>query len=140
MRVLVTEAGFGDSDRLVERLRGVGVEVIPCHEATGLCRALTAGGCPLDHQDGSVDLVLDVRGMADGLTAREYGAVCAVRAGVPLRIVSAEPGLPAVAPAGLRTTAAVMTEDEVVGVCSGADDVARATLLGWPGSGRSRTG
>lgn len=88
MRVLITEALFGDSDDLAETLHGVGAHVSRCHERAGICRALAPGRrCPLDERDG-VDLVVDVRAQLPELTAREYGAVCAVRARIPLVIVS----------------------------------------------------
>lgn len=132
MRVLVTETGFGDSDRLVDRLRAAGVDVVRCHDESGLCRALTPGGCPLDDMRRPVHVVLDVRGPGHHLTTREYGVVCAARAGLPLWIVPVEPHVPAVVPDGLRDVAPVIREDEVVAVCAG-DRTATAALLGWPG-------
>ena len=49
MHVLVTEARFGDSDRLVARLRELGIRVTGCHDRVQQCRALVPGQrCPVD--------------------------------------------------------------------------------------------
>ena len=116
MHVLITEARFGDADDVVTSLRGAGCHVTRCHERVGICRALAPGGhCPLDGRD-HVDLVVDVRARLPELTAREYGAVCAVRARIPLAIVSATGEVPVVPP-GLEHRAAAVTKAELVGAC-----------------------
>ncbi|MGH3994791.1 MAG: hypothetical protein ACRDSN_20305 [Pseudonocardiaceae bacterium] len=118
MHVLVTEAHFGDSDRLVRQLRGLGMRVSTCHERVGYCRVLGPGGrCPLDDLTGPPDVVVDVRGTGNELTAREYGAVCAVRAMRPVWVVSADPELPVEIPAALRDLAITATQEEFLTMC-----------------------
>ena len=116
MHVLITEARFGDADGVAEMLHDAGCHVTRCHDRVGICRALApAGHCPLDNRD-PVDLVVDVRAPLPELTAREYGAVCAVRARIPLAIVSATDELPMV-PAGLERRAAAVTKTELLDAC-----------------------
>lgn len=87
-----------------------------CHADSGLCRALAPGSrCPLDGRADPVDLVVDVRGADDGLTVREYGVVCALRAGRPVFVVEADPLVGPVAPAGL---AARVTVASVAGLAA----------------------
>lgn len=113
MHVLVTEAKFGDSDRLVERLRRLGCRVSTCHGQSGLCRVLAPGDhCPLDRHE-PVDLMVDVRDGCDELTSREFGTVCAIRAEVPLLIVGVDPAVPAVVPAGLQRFARAVSADHL---------------------------
>jgi hypothetical protein len=134
MHVLVTEAHFGGSDRLIQRLRALGVRVTGCHDKVGYCRVLQSGGsCPLDASTDRVDLVVDVRGAGEELTAREYGAVCAVRDRRPVLIVGVDPDVPVVIPAGLRGHAIATTEEELVTMCLRRDQTLAAARLGWPG-------
>ncbi|SHG85323.1 hypothetical protein [Streptoalloteichus hindustanus] len=119
MRVLVTEADFGDGDEVVRRLRALGCRVSTCHGATGFCRALGPGGrCPLDLTGEPVDLVVDVRGRDEELTTREYGAVCAVRARRPLVVVGAAPDVPVRPPAAVRSWAAVASLPQLLAACA----------------------
>jgi len=133
MHILVTEAHFGDSTRLVERLRALGVEVTNCHDKVGYCRVLQPGGrCPLEAFTVNIDLVVDVRGSSEDLTAREYGAVCAVRAMRPVWIVPADPSVPAVVPAGLRSHAIAATEEQLLVLCQRRNQTGVAGQVGWP--------
>lgn len=117
MRVLLTEARFGDADALRRRLVGQGCRVASCHSKAGLCRALAPGGhCPLDEPDPP-GLLVDVRGQGGRLTAREFGAVCAVRAHVPVVLVSPDPEVPAEVPSGLENRVTVRDDDAVVRAC-----------------------
>ncbi len=75
------------------QLRAAGRTVLRCHEpgeASFPCNALIAGRrCPLDV---GVDVVLDVRARpVNPPSASEFGAVCALHAGVPL-VVAGVPG------------------------------------------------
>lgn len=116
MHVLITETLFGDADEVAELLHGAGCHISRCHERAGICRALAPGRrCPLDDGD-PVDLVVDVRAPLPELTAREYGAVCAVRARIPLVVVSTTDGEPVV-PDGLAHWAAAVTQDDLVAAC-----------------------
>lgn len=116
MHVLITEARFDDAQEVAERLHDAGCHVTRCHDRVGICRALApAGHCPLDNRE-PVDLVVDVRAASPELTAREYGAVCAVRARIPLAIVSATDELPVVPP-GLERRAAAVTRTELLDAC-----------------------
>jgi hypothetical protein len=134
MHVLMTEAHFGDGDRLAQRLRQLGVRVTQCHDRVGYCQVLRPGGrCPLDDLTDLVDAVVDVRGPGEELTAREYGAVCAVRAGRPVWVVGADPDAPAVVPAALRHVSRTATEDEFLAQCLLRHPAAAAARLGWPG-------
>lgn len=121
MHVLVTESMFGDADTAHEKLRAHGHEVSTCHANGGVCRAVSPGDfCPLDG-DRTVDLVIDVRGLDDEeLTAREYGTVCAIRAGVPLAVVSAIPSHPPVLPPGLSRHAWAYSADQLDRACADA--------------------
>ena len=85
MHVLVTEQNPGQSADLVRRLRFLGCTVSTCHDgSTDICKGVVPGGCPLEGRRPA-DLVVDVRGERE-LTAREYGAVCGVRAGLPVAL------------------------------------------------------
>jgi hypothetical protein len=131
MHVLVTEAHFGDGDRVVGLLRAIGVRVSCCHDRVGYCRALRPGDhCPLDREP--VDFVVDVRGAGAELTAREYGAVCAARARRPVWIVPADPSMPAQVPAALRDLAILATEEDLLTMCQRVDHAAAAVRLAHP--------
>ena len=124
MHVLITEARFGDADEVARSLRDAGCHVSRCHDRVGICRALApARHCPLDAGE-PVDLVVAVRARLTELNAREYGAVCAVRARIPLAIVAATDELPVVPP-GLEHWAAAVTRAELVDACRTAmrDDI-----------------
>ncbi|MGX7829594.1 hypothetical protein ACTG9Q_31340 [Actinokineospora sp. 24-640] len=106
--VLLTEARFGDAEPVAARLRETGAQVSTCHGDSGLCRALAPGSsCPLDGRVDRVDLVVDVRGTDEELTVREYGVVCALRAGRPVFVVEADPLVEPAAPAGLTARVTV---------------------------------
>jgi len=118
MNVLVTEAHFGASDRLVQRLRELGVRVTACHERVGFCKALQLGSrCPLDDYTDTVDLVVDVRGTNEELTTREYGMICGERAKRPVWVVGSDPDVPVVVPPAARDFAIPATEDELLLRC-----------------------
>jgi hypothetical protein len=119
MHVLITETLFGDADRLAERLREVGCRVSRCHGAAGICQALAPGGrCPLDGPE-PVDLVVDVRTPVGELTAREFGIVCGIRAGVRAAAVSVT-GIRPYLPPGLAGRATATTEDDLIRACRDA--------------------
>lgn len=116
MHVLITEARFGDAEEVAELLHDAGCHLTRCHDRVGICRALAPGRhCPLDNRD-PIDLVVDVRAPLPDLTAREFGAVCAVRARIPLAVVSATDELPVVPP-GLERWAAAVTRTELLDAC-----------------------
>ncbi|WP_216207304.1 hypothetical protein [Amycolatopsis aidingensis] len=117
MDVLVTESKFGDADAIAARLRAEGCTVHTCHSDMGICRALAPGaGCPLDGPY-PVGLMVDVRSGEEHLTAREFGVVCALRAGLQVVLVPAEPGLPVPVPPGLRQRTTLATADQLVDTC-----------------------
>jgi hypothetical protein len=127
MHVLVTESVFGDADAARRELCARGHEVSTCHGDGGVCRAVAPGGtCPLDAQR-PVDLVIDVRGL-DGkeLTTREYGAVCAIRAGVPLALLSTIPSQRPPLPAELARHAWTYPGDQLGKACADVQDAPRA--------------
>lgn len=131
MHVLLTEASFGDADFLVQPLRDAGCLVSRCHSRAGLCRALAVGGhCPLDEPFAQPDLVVDVRGQEAGLTAREFGVVCAVRDHVPVALVSPDPDVRAEVPPGLENRVTVIDVDGLLATCRAA-----ARHLGVPVAG-----
>lgn len=120
MRVLVTEAAFGESASVVDALRAAGLTVSTCHGRSGVCRALEAGQqCPLDAA-GSVDLVVDVRGQEPDVTAREFGLVCAVRGRVPVAVVGVDPSVRPRIPAGLAPWVTVTTLEGLLSTCRDA--------------------
>lgn len=119
MHVLVTEANFGDSARVLSRLRDLGCRISTCHTGTGLCRALEPGSrCPLD-EPGGVDLLVDVRSVGAELTAREFGAVCAVRAGVPAAVTDSDAGRAPTVPIGLENHVTPAAGDRLDAACRG---------------------
>jgi len=99
MRVMLTEATFDESAPVRADLEAAGFEVYPCHRRSGVCEAFT-GSCPLDLVDIDVAVVVRSGGRPE-LTTREFGAVCAHRAGVPLLVTSADELPPPVVPDGL---------------------------------------
>jgi hypothetical protein len=102
MRVLLTEATFDESVPVRTDLEVAGFDVYPCHRRSGVCQAFTSS-CPLDLVDIDVAVVVRSGGRAE-LTAREFGAVCAHRAGVPVLVTSADELPPPVVPVGLVAT------------------------------------
>jgi hypothetical protein len=87
MRVLVVESHLGASERLKGELTRRGHEVLACHEDQHVrhgCKAVDPdAGCPLDERN--VDAAVDVRrSYHPDPRPLEQGAVCAVRARVPL--------------------------------------------------------
>ena len=122
MRVLVTEAAFGESASVAAAWRAAGRDVTTCHGDTGVCLALQTGRrCPLDTL-GAVDLMLDVRGQEPELTAREFGVVCALRDRVPVAVVGVvNPSVRPSVPAGLESRVVVATLEKVLAACQSAD-------------------
>jgi hypothetical protein len=119
MHVLLTEAQSGGADAVATQLREIGCRVTGCHDRGGICRALApAGHCPLDGRE-PVDLVVDVRAPMPELTAREFGAVCAIRAGVPVIVVSTDGSRPVVPP-GLRRFVVAASHQELLDACADA--------------------
>ncbi|MFD5246120.1 hypothetical protein ACFWIW_16335 [Amycolatopsis sp. NPDC058340] len=117
MRVLLTEAVFGDSDAVAKALREAGCRVSACHVRSGICRAFSPGGtCPLDEADPP-DLAVDVRSHEAELTAREFGVVCALRARVPVVVTPAPGSGEPLIPQGIRQRVAVATREDLLGAC-----------------------
>jgi hypothetical protein len=116
MHVLVTEAQFGDADPLAERLRQIGCRVSRCHNSAGICQALAPGGrCPLDGAD-PIDLVVDVRPPVSDLTAREFGAICGIRARIPVAATGVNGTRPHLPP-GLDLRVVATTEHDLIDSC-----------------------
>ncbi|HEU0131167.1 MAG TPA: hypothetical protein VFQ85_09280 [Mycobacteriales bacterium] len=105
MRILVVEDRDGDSTDALLDLVEAGHTVVRCQPVGGElvpCAGLRNGSCPLDQP---VDLVVDVH-TGEGLSPRELGAFCAIRAGATVVTVGHSPApFPAV-----RTTAADLVE------------------------------
>jgi hypothetical protein len=76
------------------------------------CNALIPGvGCPLDRYD--VDVVLDISSRADSHPSiSEMGAICGLRAGIPL-VIAGISGLAGLSPWATRVPA----EGEIVATC-----------------------
>jgi len=119
MRVLVTEAMFDESRAVVTALRDLGCRVSPCHGRSGVCRALAPGGiCPLD-EDDRPDLAVDVRAAEPGLTAREFGVVCALRARVPVVMTTAGNTDAPIVPPGFEHRVAACSPEDLFDACQG---------------------
>lgn len=119
MRVLLTEAVFGDSDEVAKALRQSGCRVSPCHVRSGICRAFSPGGnCPFDEADPP-DLAVDVRSPEAELTAREFGVVCALRARVPVVVTPVPGSCGPLVPPGLEQRVTVATQEDLLGACQG---------------------
>lgn len=130
MHVLLAEASCGDGDALADRLRGIGCQVSRCHQGSGICQSqVPAGRCPLDGRT-PVDMLVDVRGKAAELTAREFGVVCALRSGVQVVVVPAGKARTAAVPRGLEDRVSVASQTELIDNCRSAMNV--QALPGWP--------
>lgn len=85
MRILVTETHAEAALPATRQLVDAGHEVVRCRADDGPafpCAGLEPGGCPVE---GGIDVALTVRsGPPAQPTAREDGAVCALRRHVPL--------------------------------------------------------
>ncbi|WP_215543847.1 hypothetical protein [Amycolatopsis sp. CA-230715] len=62
-------------------------------------------------------MLVDIRGRGDHLTAREFGAVCAVRARVPVVLVPPVPEVPVEVPDGLENRVTIGDAEAVVRIC-----------------------
>src|SRR5215468_5545558 len=84
MEILLTEAAPGDADAVASKLDAAGHNVSRCNlPGSDRCASLVNRvGCPL--QEGVISAVVDVRRGPRGFGLHELGAMCAVRAGVPL--------------------------------------------------------
>ncbi|MEV0067911.1 MULTISPECIES: hypothetical protein [unclassified Amycolatopsis] len=121
MHVLLTEATFGDCDPLYQPLRDNGCRVSRCRWQAGVWRALApASSCPLDDVTDPPGLMVDVRDGGGGVTAREFGVVCALRARVSVVLVAPAPGVRAPAPAGLANRATIADVRTLLGACRAA--------------------
>jgi hypothetical protein len=139
MHVLVTESTFGESARVGASLRALGCQVSTCHSTVGICRAFAPGDrCPLDGGH-PVDLVVDVRDQSAQLTAREYGVVCGSRARLPVVLVTEDPEVPVLVPAGLEARVTGTTTDSLLSACGQAVAL-RGAGPDRTGGGRSGTG
>lgn len=119
MRVLVMESDPYAADDAARELSAAGHDVVRCFErdlGNFPCNALYAGGhCPLD--DGEVDVAVVVRGHAwPSPMPRERGAVCAVRAGVPL----VDAGVTVRSPFERWAAVTVDATDSIVDACAAA--------------------
>jgi hypothetical protein len=88
VRVLVLETDVGAADEAIARLEAAGHEVVRCHDRDDHhafpCNALIRGGsCPLSGEGVDLALTVRARPMPEP-TAFEDGAVCALRAKVPV--------------------------------------------------------
>ena len=126
MHILVTESRAGRSTRLVAQLRELGCRVSTCHDGPTVCRAVAPGGaCPLDGADPA-GVVVDVR-VGDGeLTAREYGAVCGVRARRQVVFVDADEDRAASVPTGMNPHMTAVRVPALVRACADALNAERA--------------
>lgn len=113
MRVLVIEDTVGNSIDIVLDLVEAGHRVVRCQpigDTVEPCAGLTGGACPLDEQVG---VVVQVHDRDEGLTARELGAVCAVRVGIPIVNVGR---------AHSRVATVCTTADRLLGTIEALDD------------------
>jgi hypothetical protein len=116
MRVLVTEQHPGQSKDLAQRLRYLGCTVSTCHgDTTDICNGAVPGGCPLEGR-WPADLVIDVRGEVE-FTAREYGAVCGVRAGLPVVLTGLDWQDKPPVPDGLRPRVSAVRQNALLAGC-----------------------
>ena len=126
MHVLVTETRPGGATRLVARLRELGCRVSTCHDNGTVCVAVApGGGCPLDGRDPA-GVVVDVRADDAELTAREYGAVCGVRARRQVVFVHEDPERQPAIPRGMNPHMAAVRAPALVQACADALNTERA--------------
>jgi hypothetical protein len=90
MRTLLIESTPRGATAVASTLEASGHEVVRCHHVDGPavpCAGLTQDGCPIDGH-GPVDVAIAVHDRSEPeATAREAGATCAVRTGIPLLVV-----------------------------------------------------
>jgi hypothetical protein len=116
MHVLVTEQDPGQGADLARRLRYLGCKVSTCHDGSGdVCKGVVLGGCPLEGWR-SVDLVVAVRRERE-LTTREYGAVCGLRAGVPVMLTGVDWQDKPPVPDGLRPRVSAVRSNALLDSC-----------------------
>jgi len=116
MRILVTEQNPGQSKDLAQRLRYLGCTVSTCHgDNTDLCNGVVPGGCPLEGRFPA-DLVIGVRGETE-FTAREYGVVCGVRAGLPVVVTGLDWQDKPPVPDGLRSRVTAIRQNALLIGC-----------------------
>ncbi|EME55097.1 hypothetical protein [Amycolatopsis decaplanina] len=119
MRILLTEAEFDGAREVAAALRDLGCRVSPCHVRSGVCRALAPGGTCLLDEDDRPDLTVDVRGTEPGLTPREFGVVCALRARVPIVMTTAGDAGGPVVPPGFEHRVTACPPDDLFDACRG---------------------
>ncbi|AHH96946.1 hypothetical protein GCM10010174_73960 [Kutzneria viridogrisea] len=118
MHVLVTEQIAGDCADLVHALRELGCVVSTCHDAGGVCTAMSsARRCPLDGEP-RVDLLVDVRAGGTEMTVREFGAICAARAELPVMLVAPERLRRPTVPWGLHGRATAVRMSALLDACA----------------------
>jgi hypothetical protein len=123
---LVTESRAGCSARLVSELRELGCRVSTCHDAATVCMAVAlGGGCPLDGAEPA-SVVVDVRADDAELTAREYGAVCGVRARRQVVFVGVEDDRRPAVPRGMNPHMAAVQMPALVQACADTLNTERA--------------
>lgn len=125
MHILVTESKVGASDRLAHRLRELGCRVSTCHDGLTACRAVApGGGCPLDGADPA-GVVVDVRDGDGDLTAREFGAVCGVRARRQVVFVDVDEDRAGSVPTGMNPHMAAVHVPALLRACADALETER---------------
>jgi hypothetical protein len=119
MKVLITEQLPGSAAVVAGLLGEAGHQVTYCHasgQSNTQCIGLTSTGrCPL--ADLEVAVAVDSRTHAGPMTAREFGALCALRHGTPLVVTGPVPD-PAASP--WRDADARCEPDRVVDACEEA--------------------
>jgi hypothetical protein len=116
MHVLVTEQNPGQSKDLAQRLRYLGCTVSTCHsDNTDICDGVVPGGCPLEGRRPA-DMVIDVRGEQE-FTAREYGAACGARAGLPVVLTGLDWQDKPPVPDGLRSRVTAIRQNALLVGC-----------------------
>ena len=116
MHILVTEQKPGQSKDLALRLRYLGCSVSTCHDDnTDMCNGVVPGGCPLEGRRPA-DMVVDVRGEKE-FTAREYGAVCGARAGLPVVLTGLDWQDKPPVPDGLRSRVTAIRQNALLVGC-----------------------
>ena len=90
-RVLLLSSDERPDDKVERELVDAGFDVHRCHEpgaAPFPCVGLAGGSCPLD-DEGGIDVAVDVRSLPWRLPTRhEMGVTCALRAHVPVVVVT----------------------------------------------------